>query len=121
MNVEKLISTYIAAWNEDDATTRQHLIAECWAAEGAYTDPMFDVTGPEEFEQLLAGFRQQYPGHVFVITGTADMHHDLVRFTWDLVTPEGEVGVKGTDIGRIDGDGRFASIAGFFDQAPVLA
>jgi hypothetical protein len=121
MNVEELVSTYLDAWNEADSDARTGLIAAFWAPDATYVDPLFDVSGAYQFDALIGGFQQQYPGLTFVQTGEVEHHHDLVRFTWDLVTPVGDIIAKGTDVGRIDGDGRFNSICGFFDQAPVLA
>jgi hypothetical protein len=121
MNVNDLVSTYLNVWNETNAEARRKLIATSWAADATYVDPLFDVTGVGEFDALIGGFQQQYPGLRFVQTGEVEHHHDLVRFTWNLVTPTGDVIAKGTDVGRIDAEGRFASISGFFDQAPVLA
>ena len=118
--VSTLVATYISCWNETDETRRQHLIGMAWEPEGTYTDPLFDVKGAEAIDGLIGGFQQQYPGLVFVQTGEIEEHHHLVRFTWDLLAPNGAVIAKGADVGTISGSGKLLAIAGFFDQAPVL-
>jgi hypothetical protein len=48
-----------------------------------------------------------------------DVHHDAVRYGWELVDPEGSIVLAGTDIGTLDTDGRLSRITGFFGPLPV--
>jgi hypothetical protein len=114
------ISRYLQTWNETNAERRLQTIAEIWEESGSYTDPLFAVRGVSQIDELIGGFQQQYPGLTFVQTGEPEVHHNLARFTWDLVAPDGEIGAKGTDIALFAENGRIEAIAGFFDQAPVL-
>ncbi|WP_332909962.1 hypothetical protein [Nocardia asteroides] len=57
---------------------------------------------------------------MFRHTGTADAHHDQVRFTWEL-GPVGEPApIAGFDVALI-ADGRIAKVYGFLDRVPAAA
>jgi hypothetical protein len=118
--VVTLVENYLTCWNETDPARRQALIATTWEPDATYTDPLFAVAGSDQINDLIGGFQQQYPGLSFVQTGQIEAHHNLVRFTWDLVAPTGDVIAKGADVGIVSDAGRISGIGGFFDQAPVL-
>jgi len=113
-----LARNYLMTWNETDAKRRRALIRETWADTASYVDPMFEVSGHDGIEAMVSGFQKQFPGLTFHQIGDAEGHHDRVRFQWELVTVEKDVVAAGTDVGVIEA-GRFRSITGFFDQAPV--
>lgn len=115
-----LTRNYLAIWNETHAETRQALIHETWTDTASYVDPMFEVSGHDGIEGMVAGFQDQSLGLTFRQLGEVEVHHDRVRFQWELVTVEGNVIAAGTDVGVIEA-GRFREITGFFDRAPVLA
>jgi hypothetical protein len=114
------VSRYLETWNETDADLRLEAIADLWDENGSYTDPLFAVRGVMQIHELIGGFQAQYPGLTFAQTGEVEAHHNLARFTWDLMTPAGDVIAKGMDVALFAEDGRISAIAGFFDQAPVL-
>ena len=37
--IADVVTQYMAAWNEPDATTRDALLAQCWSDSGVYIDP----------------------------------------------------------------------------------
>ncbi|MDI6104255.1 nuclear transport factor 2 family protein [Actinoplanes sp. NEAU-A12] len=114
-----IVDDYLAVWNEPDADARAVRIAEMFAAEAAYTDPMAAVTGHEGISALIGGARAQFPGMVFSSGGTVDAHHDIARFTWHLAPPGAvEPLVVGFDVIRVDGAGRIADVLGFLDRVP---
>lgn len=118
--VNDLARNYLTIWNETDADIRRALIFETWVDTASYVDPMFDVSGHDGIDAMVAGFQEQFPGLTFRQIGDAERHHDRVRFQWELVTAGNDVVAAGTDVGVIEA-GRFRSITGFFDQAPVLS
>jgi hypothetical protein len=61
-----------------------------------------------------------YPGHTFRRTSGIDAHHEHLRFSWDLVGPDGAVVLAGVDVGDISEDGRLQRITGFFGDLAVL-
>jgi hypothetical protein len=115
--VEQLVNDYIAIWNEEDAATRSTLIARTWATDGDYVDPLLQGSGHDGIEAMTAGLQSSYPGHKFARIGAIDQHHDRIRFGWQLLTPEREPLVIGTDYGVVSEDGKLTSITGFFEPA----
>jgi hypothetical protein len=62
--------------------------------------------------------QEQFPGHTFRQASGVDAHHDLFRFAWELVGPDGTVTVGGIDVGQLADDGRFRRITGFLGPLP---
>ena len=89
-----LAERYIAAWNERDAEARAKAVAELWAENGSYTDPLAAVAGYDGIAAVIAGAQEMFPGFVFTLGGPVDGHHDTARFTWHLA-PEGPRGLEG--------------------------
>jgi len=60
------------------------------------------------------------PGHVFRLAdGGVDAHHNIARFSWELVPATGgESLAVGFDVAVLEDDGRIASVLGFLDKAP---
>ncbi|WP_369257174.1 nuclear transport factor 2 family protein [Geodermatophilus amargosae] len=116
-----LADRYLAAWNETDPATRRALIAEVFAEDVTYTDPMADVAGHDGLDATIAAVHGMFPGFVFRLAGQADAHHDQVRFTWHL-GPEGvEAPVIGSDVAVTGADGRIRTVLGFLDRVPASA
>lgn len=115
------IDRYIDMWNEEDADQRAALIAAAWADDASYVDPLLAADGHDGLSEMVANVHGHYPGYRFRRRSDIDVHHDQVRFAWDLVQPDGEVFVAGIDIGELADDGRLRRITGFFgDLAPVV-
>lgn len=114
------IDLYIDMWNEEDAERRAELIAAAWSDDASYVDPLLEAEGHAGLSDMVATVHGHYPGHRFRRRSDVDVHHDRVRFAWDLVNPDGEVFVAGIDVGEVAGDGRLRRITGFFGElAPV--
>jgi hypothetical protein len=114
------VDTWLRAYGEPDAAIRANLIAAVWAPEGVLVDPPFDGTGHEQIAGLVAAAQGQFPGHTFRRTSEIDAHHDLARYTWELVGPDGTPVLGGTDVVLLDGDGRLSYVAGFFGEPAPL-
>jgi len=115
----ELAEQYIAMWNETDPSARQALINEIWSPDGRYTDPLAEVRGREEIDQIVAAVQAQFPGMRFRLAGPVDAHHDQARFTWELGPDGAEAPVVGFDVVQRDGDGRLALVLGFLDKVPA--
>jgi hypothetical protein len=118
--IREVIDRYISVWNEPDADARRHAIAELWAEGGTYTDPLAAAEGWRQIEDVISGARGQFPGHVFDLIGVVDAHHDIARFSWELV-PEGggESVVVGFDVAVVTDEGRLSNVLGFLDKVPA--
>jgi hypothetical protein len=110
------IDRYIDMWNEEDAERRAALIDAAWADDASYLDPLLEAVGRVGLSEMVATVHGHYPGYRFRRRSDVDVHHDRVRFAWDLVKPDGEVFVAGVDVGEVADDGRLRRITGFFGE-----
>ena len=120
MQTEQLIERYLEAWNETDADARRAAVADVYADGAQYVDPLADVTGHDQISELIGAVQQQVPGHVFRLAdGGVDAHHNIARFSWELVPATGgESLAVGFDVAVLEEDGRIVSVLGFLDKAP---
>jgi hypothetical protein len=115
-----LVRRYLAAWNEPDEDARRASVAAIWADDGRYLDPLAEVTGHDAISALMGVVQQQLPDHVFRLLDGVDAHHNIARFSWELVPRDGWGSVaEGFDVAVIDDDGRLGSVLGFLDKAPA--
>ena len=112
------IDTYLASLDEPDAATRAELVARAWAPEGRYTDPLQEHNGHTELASMQPIVQDNYAGARFRRTSGLDVHHESVRFAWDLTYPDGTPVIAGIDVGHVGPDGRLVGIIGFFDELP---
>ncbi len=120
-SITVLVEQYFAMWNETDPRRRRAVIAETWAENAGYADPLFTAEGHEALDAMVAAVHEQYPGYRFSLVGVADTHHDRVRWGWELGIPDGSPPVAaGIDFAVIASDGRLREVTGFFKQ-PVEA
>ncbi len=116
-----VVERYLDSWNESDPDARRGAVADVWAPDGTYTDPMAEVRGHEAIGALIAGAQDMFPGHVFRLAGNVDTHHDVARFGWELLPASGgQPLVVGFDVAVAAEDGRLRSVYGFLDKAPPL-
>ncbi|MER7481467.1 nuclear transport factor 2 family protein [Streptomyces sp. NPDC126510] len=119
---EDAVARYFEAWNADDPAARAKAVAAAWTEDGRYTDPLADVSGHEGITAVIAAAREQFPGFEFRLTGGVDGHHDIARFSWELVSAaDGSAPVAGSDVITLDGQGRIRTVLGFLDRVPVGA
>jgi ketosteroid isomerase-like protein len=120
MHAQQIIERYLDTWNETDADARRAAVADVYADGAQYVDPMADVTGHAQISELIGAVQQQVPGHVFRLSeGSVDAHHNVARFSWELVPAAGGDSLAiGFDVAVIEKDGRIASVLGFLDKAP---
>lgn len=115
----KIADNYIAMWNETDPIRRAEIIARAWTEDARYVDPHFDSAGYQALSDMVAFVHEHYPGYRFRRTSGVDSHHDRVRFTWELASPEGQTAAAGLDIGEFAADGRLRAITGFIGDIPA--
>lgn len=115
-DVTGTVDTYLEMWNETDAARRAAHIERAWAADGRYVDPMLEAQGHAALADMVAGVHEQFPGHRFRRLSGVDVHHDQLRFAWELAGPDGAIAVAGIDVGMLAPDGRLRQITGFFGE-----
>ncbi|MEV4935107.1 nuclear transport factor 2 family protein [Sphingobium sp. LMA1-1-1.1] len=106
---------YVALWNDADAASRRERLSQTWSVDARYADPMMQDAGHDGIAAMIGGARAQFPGHSFALAGTPDGHGDFVRFSWTLAPNGGVPVVAGTDVVRLDANGRIAEVIGFLD------
>ena len=114
-NLMELIDRYIGMWNETDPERRRALIAEVWTEDARYVDPVLQAEGRAGIDAMVCGVHERFPGHRFRRTGDPDVHHDRVRFNWELAPEAGPAVVNGVDFAVL-ADRRLQTVTGFFDH-----
>ena len=116
------IDTYLDAYGEADKARRDELIAQVWSADGRLLDPPLDGQGHAAISELTNVVHTHFPGHTFRRTTAVDSHHDVARYGWELVGPDGAVAVAGLDVAEFGTDGKIVRVLGFFgDLQPASA
>jgi hypothetical protein len=68
----QIADRYIAVWNETDQARRRALLAEGWAENATYVDPVMSGEGREQIGALIAAVHERFPGFRFKLEGRAD-------------------------------------------------
>jgi hypothetical protein len=118
--ITKIVTRYMAAWNERNAVARQTLLEQCWNDGGVYVDPNVSLIGREALGGHIATVQASRPGARLEFMSGIDVHHNVVRFLWRLVRADGTCGDTSIDFGEIGADGRLVKIVGFFGPPPPL-
>jgi len=114
------IDTHLAAYCDPDPVRRAERVTAVWTADGELLDPPLEGKGTEAIAALADAVLAHYPDHRFRRTTSVDEHHGWARYGWVLDDPAGAPVLTGTDVVRVDGDGRLAQLVGFFGElAPV--
>jgi hypothetical protein len=118
---KQIAERYIALWNEADAGVRQELLAQDWADDATYVDPVMSGRGAAEIDSLVDGVHARFPSFSFTLIGKPDGHGEHVRFSWTLGPGDFvDAPIEGTDIITVR-DGRIQSVTGFLDRVPPMA
>lgn len=114
------VTAYAAAWAEPDEDSRRALLEKAWADDGIYIDPTAKVEGREALVQHIGGFLAQMGEARLKRSSGVEVHHDVLRFEWEIVAADGTVVAAGFDYGETAPDGRLKRIVGFFGPFPDL-
>lgn len=119
-DIPSTVERYISLWNETDADARKQGIAEVFAEDATYTDPLADVSGHDGINAVLAGAQGQFAGFTFKLLTAVDSNHHIARFSWELLPPGGgESIVIGSDVAAFGEDGKIRAVYGFLDKVPA--
>jgi SnoaL-like domain len=119
-NANEAVVRLLKTWRELDAKRRRDLAAQTFTEDGTYIDRVREGRGHDGIDAMIAKVQAQYPGYSVYLASGIDAHHDCVRFSWvGGGTAEAPLYYKGTDFAVIADDGRFKSVIGFTDAAPV--
>jgi hypothetical protein len=119
-NVNELVVSYIAVWNERDAKRRRELVAKTWVEGGTYIDAHRHGVDHDGIDAMINTAQTQFPGYKVRLVSKIEAHSGYVRFSWAAGGSEqAPLYLAGTDFGAIADDGRFKSVTGFVDAAPA--
>jgi hypothetical protein len=110
------VDIHIAAYCDPDRPRRAERFASVWAPDGELLDPPLEGRGIEEITDLTDVVLSHYPRHRFERTTAVDEHHGWARYGWSLLDADGTTVLTGTDVVRVDGDGRLVQVVGFFGE-----
>ena len=123
----ELADRYVSLWNEPDPERRRQLVAELWTEDGAQilqppqemreiaARPGIGMSATLEARgraELEARTTSAYDGWVagegfhFRRRDNVDRIADVVKFNWEMVTPEGDVAAVGLTFLVLEPDGR---------------
>ena len=124
---EQLADRYVALWNEPDPERRRRMIAELWTEDGSQIlqppqemreiaasaglgmAATLEARGHAELEARAATSYERWVGSdglSFRRRDDVDRLHDVVKFHWEAVSPNGEVTAVGLDFLILASDGR---------------
>ena len=118
VQLESVVESYVASWNETDPGRRKSALAASCAANASYRDPVMVSDGHAGLDAMLAGVQAKFPGFVLKRISKVDSHNNAVRFAWSLGPAAGPSVVEGVDFATLSTDGKLASIVGFIDKMP---
>ena len=119
-NVNELVVSYIAAWNERAAERRREIIAKTGTADGAYGDAPRHGVGHAAIDLMIETAQKHFPGYRVRLISGIETHNRALRFSWSAGgMPEAPLYLAGTDFAVIAEDGRLKSVTGFVDAAPA--
>ena len=98
--IADVVTQYMAAWNEPDATTRDALLEQCWSDGGVYLDPNVSLPERDALATKIGEVLAARPGARLEFMSGIDVHHNLVRFLWRLVRADGSCGDTSIDFWR---------------------
>lgn len=119
--VDSTVQAYCASWGAQSATQRAHLLASVWTDATTYSDATPRVlVGVQGLMTAMEDFQKRRPGARFRCSNV-QIHHNVFRFTWQMVDANEKIQLTGMDFGELDPSGRILRLVGFFGPPPEVA
>ena len=80
-----VVDAYGAAWLETDDERRLQHLADAWATDGVYCDPLALVAGRDALSAHVAATQADLSGGRVQVTTTPVLHHDSAFFRLSLI------------------------------------
>ena len=112
-DMQLIAEQYLASWNAVPAE-RSHTLS-AWSKDATYVDPLMSASGRDAIGSMMDQVVVNFPGHAFMLSGAVDGHGPYVRFSWTLAAPDAKALAHGTDVVRVDSEGRIAEVIGFLN------
>jgi hypothetical protein len=104
----EIAARYMAAWNEPDSGSRHAAITGLWTPDGTEFVEGAQFRGHEELGARITGAYQEFVASGrYTVTAASDVirHDDIVTFTIQLTTPDGETAWAARVFLLLDADG----------------
>jgi len=118
--VTESVDTYFGAWNETDDTARRALLERCSTSDVELIDENGRFSGYDGLSALIAGFHKKVPGGRVVKSSGIDEFDGIARYSWDIVSQDGNTVMVGLDVVEQDTEGRLRRIIMFHRPLPPL-
>jgi len=120
VNETEVLRAYGDAWNEDDPSRREELLARSMTESASFVSPLGAHVGRNAVGDLIGRFRRRSPDSSFIISSGVDAHHGMMRFKWEVRSPDGRVVSSGFKFAEQADDGRLSRVVGFLGPVPTL-
>ena len=113
-----LLERYVAAWHEPDLERRAAAVRALWDEHGALVNGIAEYRGWAAVATAITRSHDAWvgTGHRFRQARQPVSHHDAIRFSWEMVAPDGATVIStGTNVLMLSGDGRILSDYQFTD------
>lgn len=91
----EIADRYLAVWSEPDPAVRRAAVAALWAPHGIeFVDGGIQFRGHDGLDERVRGAYEQFVAtgaYTLASAGDVARHDDIVTFTVQLVTPDGDV------------------------------
>ena len=114
------VGTYFEAWNETDGVARRALLERCLTGDVELIDKNGHFRGYDGLSALIAGFHEKVPGGRVVKSSGIDQFDGIARYSWDILSQDGDTVLVGLDVVEQDTDGRLRRIVMFHRPLPPL-
>ena len=119
--VDSTVQAYCACWGAQSATQRARLLASVWAEAATYSDATPRIlAGVEALTTAMEEFQKRRPGAHFRCS-KVQTHHNVFRFTWQMLDAGEKIQLTGMDFGELDPSGYILRLVGFFGPPPEVA
>ena len=120
-HVDSTVHAYCASWAAQSATARAQSLKSVWADSATYIDATpRTLVGVQGLVAAMEDFQKRHPGARFRCS-KAQTHHNVFRFTWEMVDANEKVQLVGVDFGELDPRGHIRRLIGFFGPPPEVA
>jgi hypothetical protein len=118
MDAKEITHRLSTVWNTSDPEERRRILREICVVDAEFLSPHGANHGVEEHARGIDLFRKSFPKSK-VVHGTADLHHQRLRFPWTTQWNDGRPPTHGVDFGELTPEGRIRSLVSFTDPTPT--
>ncbi len=111
---DEVVKLYCDAWGEADAVKRRSMFEQVFSETSQYMDPQVQFMQWTKLDDYVGSLHQSLPGFHIAVTSDVDSHNHVGRFSWKLVTQDGQGSIEGVDFVEFSEDGKLQRITGFF-------